>query len=238
MASIKQYVDLDLQKNQLVQARIENRASAPTSPLAGQLYYNTSDNNYYGWNGTVWLNLSQILTSAVQIAGEITNANTNPAYPSSPTVGDIWFITTNAGTVGGQAVEINDQLIYSTSGWFVMQRNLQYATTAIAGFVELADQSETNAGSDTTKAVTPSTLAGFLANYLYARKVVTTIATLTANTPTTVTHGLGLLASVDLLVQCWQGGEKAQLAIVPTSVNAFTVESNITLSSVKVISIG
>lgn len=238
MAAIHQYVDLHLHKKQIIEGSFQNSATAPTSPAQGQVYYNTANNNFFGWNGTAWVNLSQVLTTAVQIAGEITNANTSPAYPSSPAVGDIWFITTNAGTVGGTAVEVGDQLIYSTSGWFVMQRNLQQASTTVAGFIELADQSETNAGSDTTRAVTPATLAGFLSNYLYGRKVVTNIATLTADTPTSVTHGLGLVASVDLVVQCWQGGTLVGLEIVPTSVNAFTVESGVTLSNVKVVALG
>lgn len=235
MAKEDFYVDVDFHQQQAVKMRVENLASAPSSPVAGQVYFNTGDNFFYGWNGSAWINLSQIVTGAVTIKGEITNANTSPAYPSTPTTGDIWFITTNAGTVGGTTVEVGDQLIYGSTGWFVMQKNLLYATTSVAGYVELADQSETNAGSDATRAVTPSTLAGFLTNYLYAKKVVTQITTLTAATPTTVTHGLNLASSNQLTVMCWQGGVPVRLAIGLSSVNAITVESNVTLSNVTVI---
>lgn len=235
MAAKQYYVNLDLNKNQLLKARIENLASAPSSPSAGQVYFNTGDNFFYGWNGSSWINLSQIVTGAVTVKGDITDANTNPAYPSTPTTGDIWFITTNAGTVGGTTVEVGDQLIYGSAGWFVLQRNLQYATESIAGYITLASQLEVNAGSEATKAVTPATLASFLTNYLYARKVVTQITTLTAATPTTVTHGLNLTNSNELQVKVWQGGAPIEVAIALTSVNAITIESNITLSSVTVV---
>lgn len=234
-ASIPFYGDVDFNKNQLLKARFENTSTAPTSPAVGQVYYDTALVGFYGWNGSAWINLSQVVTNAVTLKGEISNANTAPSYPAAPTVGDQWIITTNAGTVGGTSVEIGDELIYSTSGWFVIQRNLVAATNAIAGFVRLATQSEANAGSDTTVAITPGTLAAFLANFLYARKVITTITSLVANTPTTVTHGLNVNAQNDIQVQCYQGGVQIFLEIKPTSVNALTVQSNQTIATVTVV---
>lgn len=35
----------------------ETRAAAPATPSTGQVYFNTTDNRYYGYNGTVWLPL-------------------------------------------------------------------------------------------------------------------------------------------------------------------------------------
>ena len=234
-ATIPFYGDVDFNKNQLLRARYENSSTAPTSPATGQVYYDTALVGFYGWNGTSWINLSQVVTNAVTLKGEISNANTAPAYPSTPTIGDQWIVTTNAGTVGGTSVEVGDELIYSTSGWFVIQRNLVAATTAIAGFVRLATQSEANAGSDASIAISPATLAGFLANFLYARKVVTLITSLVANTPTTVTHGLNTVSTNDIQVQCYQGGVQIMLEIKPTSVNALTVQSNQTLANVTVV---
>ena len=51
-------VNINLAKSELQNAVIQNLASAPVSPKAGQIYYDTTDNTYRGWNGTSWVDLS------------------------------------------------------------------------------------------------------------------------------------------------------------------------------------
>jgi hypothetical protein len=53
-------VNLDLSKNQILNAAIQNLSSAPSSPVAGQIYYNTSDARMYFWDGTAmtWVDMS------------------------------------------------------------------------------------------------------------------------------------------------------------------------------------
>lgn len=234
MASKKTYVDLDLAGNQIINFAAHKAATAPTSPFEGQIYYNTVSKKFFGFDGVAWIDLSQTISSGVTLKGEINNASTNPAYPASPSQGDMYFITTTAGTVGGQVVEIGDTLVYSGSAWFILQKNVEQSSETKAGYIQIATQAETNAGSNDAKAVTPAKLVSFLSTSKYVRKN-SQVVSLTANTPLTVTHGLSLTAAAEVQVQCFQGGAIIELLIEPTTVNAVNVTSNVTLANVTVV---
>jgi len=59
MALIKHLVNLDLNKNQLLNAVVQNLAVAPASPSEGQIYWSTADDTLYVWNqdGSAWIDL-------------------------------------------------------------------------------------------------------------------------------------------------------------------------------------
>jgi hypothetical protein len=54
---LKYLSNIDLNKNELQNARIQNLATFPASPVEGQIFYHTGDKTYYGWKGTSWENL-------------------------------------------------------------------------------------------------------------------------------------------------------------------------------------
>jgi len=46
---------LDLVQNELQNARVQNLSGAPSTPVKGQIYFNSTDNILYWWNGAAWI---------------------------------------------------------------------------------------------------------------------------------------------------------------------------------------
>jgi hypothetical protein len=269
--------NLDLTKNQILNVALQNLASPPSSPVAGQVYYNTVDKAIYFWDGTQWVNISGDITSvvaglgltgggtggevtldvnvdnatieissdtirvkdlgigtakldnnavtlakfqqiaALKLLANVTGATANvqevdiktsidgtaahtnlpttlavknyvdgliinignleggwsaaggtfPVGTGSTKAGDYWYITT-AGTIDGEVFNVGDVIIAnkdaasttSKADWIRLESNRDQATTTVLGLVTIATQTEVNTGTDTSKVVTPATLAG------------------------------------------------------------------------------
>jgi len=79
---------LDFAKYEARNPRIHQLGAAPSSPLTGQLYYNTADNTLYWWDGSQWVSarggaasVPPATTGAlgtIQLAGDLAGTATSP----------------------------------------------------------------------------------------------------------------------------------------------------------------
>lgn len=107
--SRKFLVNIDLNKNELQNAVIQNLGTAPSSPQAGQIYFNTGDNELYYYDGGQWvsvLNESEVLYGtfagrpAAGVAGRLYYATDN--YLLYFDDGSTWTQINNFGSVTAQ----------------------------------------------------------------------------------------------------------------------------------------
>lgn len=123
--AIKYLNNLDLNKNQLQQAVIQTASSDPSSPVAGQIYYNTTDNVLKFYNGSAF----------VSAGGDITEIQTTTSNQLTITngTGPIPSLAINTGPVAnsGNVLATGDQIYdFVTTGINARIQNVTDPTAA------------------------------------------------------------------------------------------------------------
>jgi len=103
--------NIDLNKNELQNAKLHVLATAPGSPQAGQVYYNSTDNKVYFYDGTNWIDASGDIKSVTTTSGDIITI-TDSAGPN-PSIA----VTTGAVTNGGTGLATGDQIYDFVDGF-------------------------------------------------------------------------------------------------------------------------
>ena len=158
MASIKHLVDLDLNKNQLLNAVVQNLAVAPTSPNQGQIYWDTAQDSLFVWDedGSAWIDLgSDGITNLAYTAGVsngvvTSDSGNNATIPLAD--------GTNAGLfsaaqktkldgieAGAQADQSASEVVSSASG-NLTSTNVQSALEELQGDIDSLGSETNNLG--------------------------------------------------------------------------------------------
>ena len=83
--------NLDLNKNELQNAKIQNLGTAPSSPADGQIYFDTSDNALKIYDGTTWVNLQEGDISGVTAGTGLDGGGNGAITSTSPTLACLLF---------------------------------------------------------------------------------------------------------------------------------------------------
>ena len=207
MANIKHLVDLDLSKNQILNAVVQNLAVAPSSPSDGQIYWSTGDNTLYAWNGSEWIDLGDDgITNLGYIAavneGTVTSdSGTNTTIPLADGT-NAGLMTASEKTVVGNQSGINtgDNAVNTLYSGLVsnVTTNLSEGTTTTTS-VDVNSSDGTNA----TLAQASSTRAGVLSSAKFDEIEANTLKVsdinhnVTTNLSTTSTQTTNTVVSSD-----------------------------------------
>lgn len=247
MATKAYYHDIDLQRvSELKHARIHNITTTDRTTLGGTLNTNhvgllvldTDLDTFYFWDGAAWQTIGAIASGAMTLKGVVAF---NAAEPGTPATGD-YYIFSSAGTntwEGSTPVQAGDGAVWDGTAWKFIQGNVVDASETIAGHIEIATQSETNTGTDDARAVTPAKLNSWANTRAFAKTYYNSPASITANTPYTVTHNLGLQNRNSFIINVMDSEHSAvSVDVDSVGVNSLTITSAVTLTTPHITVIG
>lgn len=97
---------IDLNKNELQNGVVHVLGTAPSNPVEGQIYYNSTDNRIYFYDGTNWVDASGDIKS-VQTTTSDQITITDPNGPN-PSLAIVTGVVTSSGTALATGTQIYD----------------------------------------------------------------------------------------------------------------------------------
>jgi hypothetical protein len=114
---------LDLVKNELRNARVQNLGTAPSSPVEGQIYHNTTDHKLYYYDGSAWIVVdNNAVDHVVGTAPIQASEATDPTNGQTVTVSIDAATTSAAGSMSSaDKTKLDDATSEATAGKLVIR---------------------------------------------------------------------------------------------------------------------
>lgn len=100
--------NLNLNKNELQNARVQNLATAPSNPVVGQIYFNTTDHTGYIYDGTKWRDIAQIVDLSTKQDTLVSGTNIKTINGSSVLGSGNLTIDTGGTYTAGKGISISN----------------------------------------------------------------------------------------------------------------------------------
>ncbi len=134
--------DIEMNKNQLQLPVIDNEATAPASPVEGQMYFDTTigDKTMYFYNGTAWIEMD----GSGSGVSSFTNANgtyVSASIVNSSAIGDVSIGTLDLSAADG--TDTSGRFLSKDNTWAIVDTGVTTVDTTDGTYIDLTPTTAT-----------------------------------------------------------------------------------------------